>query len=127
MGKGNYLAHPDPERAMQWYLDYEPPEHELAPFLHALCARFKSFGPCSKWLDRESYALLQNRLFFVGLADNAVFLIPRPDSFVAAEQRRHFPRYRAGIEQILVDQFGAQNVRIRTSAWTSVSLEKKGA
>lgn len=108
---------------MQWHLAHDPLECELAPFLHALRARFKSFGPCDKWLDRESHALLQNRLFFVGVAGNAVFLVPRPDSFVAAEQHRHYPRYCAVIEQILIDQFGAQNVCVRPR----VSLEKKGA
>lgn len=132
MGRGNYLANGG-NYSYQWYVDNDVWDWDFdAENLRAMLAkRHKSFGACDKWIDRESHAFAQNRLFYVGIADNessvAIFISPRDDGFVRGGQRRHFPRYRAGIEQILVSQFGAQNVRIRTSAWTSVSLEKKGA
>lgn len=132
MGRGNYLANGG-NYSYQWYVDNDVWDWDFdAENLRAMLAkRYKSFGACDKWIDRESHAFAQNRLFYVGIADNessvAIFISPRDDGFVRGDQRRHFHTYRDAIEQILVGQFGAQNVRIRTSAWTSVSLEKKGA
>ena len=139
MGRGNYLAYGGNygDCGYQWYVDNDvwnwddDPENTRA----MLIARYKSFGPCDKWLDRESHVFAQNRLFYVGVADNenscAIFLSPRDDGFVRNEQRRHYPRYRAALEGMLCDLVGVENVRIRTSAWTSQSLavndETKGA
>lgn len=136
MGRGNYYARGG-DYSYQWYVDNnvwnwdDDPENIRA----MLMARYKSFGPCDKWLDRESYVFAQNRLFYVGIADNewgaAIFLTPRDDGFVRSVQRRYYPIYKAAIEALLCDLVGAENVRIRTSAWTSQSLavddETKGA
>lgn len=130
MGRGNYLARGG-NYSYQWYVDNDVWNWDDDPEnLRAMLAkRYKSFGACDKWLDRESHAFAQNRLFYVGIADNetsaAIFLSPRDDGFVRGEQRRHFPTYRDAIEQMLCDLVGAENVRIRTSAWTSGTV--KGA
>ena len=117
MGRGNYYASGD--HAAQWYVDYEPDILEDA--FREIEERFASFYKQDKWFRRDSHILLENDLFYVGIADNehtiAVFLSSKDDGVTDGLAARHFNAYEKGILDILLSFFG--EVYVPTSSWTS--------
>lgn len=121
MGRGNYYASGD--HAAQWYVDYEPDILEDA--FREIEERFASFYKQDKWFRRDSHILLENDLFYVGIADNehtiAVFLSSKDDGVTDGLAARHFNAYEKGILNILLSFFG--EVYVPTSSWTSRKIQ----
>jgi hypothetical protein len=121
MGRGNYYASGD--HAAQWYVDYEPDILEDA--FREIEERFASFYKQDKWFRRDSHILLENDLFYVGIADNehtiAVFLSSKDDGVTDGLAARHFNAYEKGILDILLSFFG--EVYVPTSSWTSRKIQ----
>ena len=127
MGRGNYYASGD--YAAQWYVNYEHdiPEDEFISELvkkevmYQIATRYPSFWETDIWIRRDSRALLENQLFYVGIADNenniAVFLSSKDEGGVEGLTARHFAAYRKGVLDILLDLFG--EVYLPTGSWTS--------
>lgn len=127
MGRGNYYASGD--YAMQWYVSYEHdiPEDEFVSELvkkevmHQISTRYPSFWKTDIWIRRDSHVLLENRLFYIGLADNensiVIFLSSKDESSTEGLARRHFSMYKKGILDILLKLFG--EVCLPTGSWTS--------
>lgn len=121
MGRGNYYA--SGEHAAQWYVEYEPDILEEA--FREIKERFASFHEQDKWFRRDSHILLENYIFYVGVADNestiAVFLSSKDDGITDGLASRHFETYKKGILDILLGLFG--NVYVPTSSWTSQKIQ----
>ena len=121
MGRGNYYASGD--HAAQWYVDYEPDILEDA--FREIEERFASFYKQDKWFHRDSHILLENDLFYVGIADNestiAVFLSSKDNGIMDGLAARHFGAYEKGILDILLSFFG--EVHVPTSSWTSQKIQ----
>lgn len=121
MGRGNYYASGD--HAAQWYVDYEPDILEDA--FREIEERFASFYKQDKRFRRDSHILLENDLFYVGIADNehtiAVFLSSKDDGVTDGLAARHFNAYEKGILDILLSFFG--EVYVPTSSWTSRKIQ----
>lgn len=121
MGRGNYYASGD--HAAQWYVDYEPDILEDA--FREIEERFASFYKQDKWFRRDSHILLENDLFYVGIADNestiAVFLSSKDNDITDGLVARHFGAYEKGILDILLSFFG--EVYVPTSSWTSQKMQ----
>ncbi|MEG2624150.1 MAG: hypothetical protein RSC06_14750 [Clostridia bacterium] len=126
----------------QWYIDYDAFENDgqwdqeyqgymLNTELKELIQkRFPSFYDSDARVSRDSSAMLENELFYIGLADNewsvAVFLQSKDDGeYSDGIVSRHFLEYTDGIKTILLDMFGT--IYIRASAWTSGKITKKEA
>lgn len=138
MGRGNFCASGD--LAMQWYIDYdqftsEDGEidelflHEMVNYemVNKIMKRYPSFWKTDKWIRRDAHALLENKLFYIGTADNentlAVFISSKDEFGIGRMAIRHFDGYKKGVQQILLDLFG--EVYIRTSVWTSGRIAKE--
>lgn len=121
MGRGNYYASGD--HAAQWYVDYEPDILEDA--FREIEERFASFYKQDKWFRRDSHILLENGLFYVGIADNestiAVFLSSKDNGITDGLAAQHFRAYEKGILDILLSFFG--EVYVPTSSWTSQKIQ----
>lgn len=121
MGRGNYYASGD--HAAQWYVDYEPDILEDA--FREIEERFASFYKQDKWFRRDSHILLENDLFYVGIADNestiAVFLSSKDNGTTDGLAAWHFGAYEKGILDILLSFFG--EVYVPTSSWTSRKIQ----
>lgn len=121
MGRGNYYALGD--YAAQWYVEYEPDILEDA--FQEIEERFASFHKQDKWFRRDSHILLENDLFYVGIADNestiAVFLSSKGNGTTDGLAARHFGAYEKGILDILLSFFG--EVYVPTSSWTSQKMQ----
>lgn len=140
MGRGNFQA--TGVLSDQWYIDYDAFENDgqwdreyqgymLNTELKELIQkRFPSFYDSDARVSRDSSAMLENELFYIGLADNewsvAVFLQSKDDGeYSDGIVSRHFLEYTDGIKTILLDMFGT--IYIRASAWTSGKITKKEA
>ena len=121
MGRGNYYA--SGEHAAQWYVEYEP--DILEEVFRKIEERFASFHRQDKWLRRDSHILLENYIFYVGVADNehtvAVFLSSKDDGITDGLASRHFDAYEKGILDILLGLFG--EVYVPTGSWTSQKIQ----
>lgn len=155
MGRGNYCARGD--YADQWYLDYDnyyTPmydaetgeeteetffdqdllDEDISVLMQAVEKRFPSFYPCDKWGSyyegSENHFLLENEMFYVGVADNewsaAIFIQGKDDEIsykgIDGLAGKHFANYAENLEKILLDMFGA--VYRRNGAWMSSKIER---
>lgn len=138
MGRGNFCASGD--LAMQWYIDYdqftsedgeydELFQHEMVNYemVNQIMKRYPSFWKTNTWIRRDAQALLENRLFYIGIADNentlAVFISSKDEFGTGRMAIRHFEGYKNGIQKILLELFG--EIYVRTSAWTSGRITKE--
>ncbi len=121
MGRGNYYASGD--YAAQWYVEYEP--DILEEVFRQIEERFAFFWETDKWFHRDSHILLENNLFYVGIADNehtvAVFLSSKDNGVTDGLAARHFETYKKGILDILLGLFG--EVYVPTGSWTSQKIQ----
>ena len=151
MGRGNYCARGD--YADQWYLDYDnyyTPiydeendeetgetffdqdmlDDDISMIMQEIEKRFPSFRECNKWTDRESHAMLENEMFYIGIADNewsAAIFIQGKDEDISWNgyeglASKHFSNYVEKLEKILLEMFGS--VYIRNGAWMSNKIER---
>ena len=80
MGRGNFCASGD--LAMRWYIDYdqftsedgehdELFQHEMVNYemVNQIMKRYPSFWKTNAWIHRDAHALLENKLFYIGIAD----------------------------------------------------------
>lgn len=96
----------------------------------AFTKRFQSFLPCNKWIERERYALLENKLFFLCVQDNewsvAVELIAKDNNdyfaSLAGLQAGLHQIYLDGMRDCLFEQFAS--LGIYAGPWTSGRIKK---
>lgn len=131
MGRGNYYASGD--YATQWYVGYahDIPEDEFVSELvkkevmYQIATRYPSFWKTDIWIRRDSHVLLENQLFYIGIADNensiVIFLSSKDDGITDGLASRHFDVYEKGIRDILLGLFG--EVYVPTSSWTSQKIQ----
>ncbi len=121
MGRGNYYA--SGNYAAQWYVEYEP--DILEDTFREIEIRFPSFYKQDKWIHRDSHILLENKLFYIGIADNewtvAVFLSSKDNAVTDSLTAQHFDTYKEGILDILLSFF--IEVYVPTSSWTSRKIQ----
>lgn len=138
MGRGNFCASGD--LAMQWYIDYdqftsedgeydELFQHEMVNYemVNQIMNRYPSFWKTNAWIRRDAHTLLENKLFYIGIADNentlAVFISSKDEFGTGRMAIRHFEGYKNGIQKILLELFG--EIYVRTSAWTSARITEE--
>ena len=138
MGRGNFCASGD--LAMQWYIDYdqftsedgeydELFQHEMVNYemVNQIMNRYPSFWKTNAWIRRDAHALLENKMFYIGIADNentlAVFISSKDEFGTGRMAIRHFEGYKKGIQKILLELFG--EIYVRTSAWTSARITEE--
>lgn len=155
MGRGNYCARGD--YAEQWYIDYDNYycnvydeendeeseetffdrdllDEDVSMLMQEIEKRFPSFCQCDKWGNyyegRENHFLLENSMFYIGIADNewsAAIFIQGKDEAISWNgyeglATKHFDNYVKQLEKILLDTFGS--VYVRNGAWMSSKLER---
>lgn len=152
MGRGNYCARGD--YADQWYLDYdgyyttgidvqgEETEEkffddslmndDISAIMAEIEKRFPSFRHCDKWgnyyEERENHFLLENSMFYVGIADNewsmAIFIQGKDEDIswngLEGLAGKHFANYAEGIKKILLNMFGS--IYTSHGGWTSTKI-----
>lgn len=91
-------------------------------FITAIQARFPSLQKCSKRIEHDRLAILENNLFYVAVADNewgqAVMLIQKEHWCydLTGLQKRHYQRYLDAIRDSLFEQF--DTLGTYAGAWT---------
>lgn len=97
-------------------------------FTDSFTRMFPSMQKCSKWIDRNRYALLENKLFYVAVADNewslAVMLVQKEHWCYdySGLQKQHYQRYLDGIRDALFEQF--ETLGTYSGAWTSGTIKR---
>lgn len=94
----------------------------------AIKAKFPRFVRCDRWIGNDRYALLENNLFYIAVADNewsqAVMLIQKDHWCYdfSGLQKQHYQRYLDGIRDCLFEQF--DTLGTYGGAWTSGKISK---
>lgn len=152
MGRSNYVARGD--YADQWYIDYDGyytpgideqgeeteesffdddlMNEDISAIMAEIEKRFPSFRHCDKWGNyyegRENHFLLENSMFYVGIADNgwsmAIFIQGKDEDIswngLQGLAGKHFSNYAEGIKTVLLQMFGA--IYTSHGGWTSTKL-----
>ena len=138
MGRGNTCVFGDYEGL--YYIDWDnfsSSEYEdddfweedwgnsLEQFISDFTQRFKSFSKCDEWISRDDRAILENKLFYVAVADNewsvAIKLIQKEQKYDGGNlenlQAKHYKTYLDGMKECLFNQF--EELGIYAGPWTS--------
>lgn len=113
-------------------LQQEDWENSLEQFIDDFTEKFKSFSRCNEWISREDKAVLENKLFYIAIADNewsvAIKLIQKEQGYhdgnIENLQAKHYKTYLEGIKECLFNQF--DELGIYTGPWTSGRIRRSG-
>ena len=104
-------------------------EDSIGFFKDSFMRRFKSFSECSKWIDRDRYAILENDLFYIATADNewstAIMLIEKDDPWNECRdglKAKHYVNYLKGMRDCLFEQF--ETLGVYGGPWTSGRISR---
>ena len=145
MGRGNTRVFGDYEGV--YYIDWdnfsseyedddfwrEEWENSLYQFISDFTKRFKSFWKCDKWIGRDDRAILENKLFYIAIADNewsiAIKLIQKEQGYyydgnIENLQAKHYKTYLDGIRDCLFNQF--EELGTYAGPWTSGRIRRPG-
>lgn len=96
----------------------------------SFCERFAGFTVSNKWIDRDNYAILENRLFYVVIefADTmlAVKLLQKEgvwDDSLSGLQKRHYKTYLSFLKKTLLEQF--ETIYLRNGAWMVSAIHRE--
>lgn len=96
--------------------------------MQSLMIRFPSLIPAGKWIEHDRFALLENNLFYIAVADNewsqAVMLVQKDHWCYdyTGLQKRHYQSYLDGIRDCLFEQF--ETLGTYGGAWTSGRISR---
>jgi len=143
MGRGNTRVFGDYEGV--YYIDWdnfsseyeddfwrEEWENSLYQFISDFTQRFKSFSRCNEWISRDDRAILENKLFYVAIADNewsiAIKLIQKEQEYyydgnIENLQAKHYKTYLDGIRDCLFNQF--EELGTYAGPWTSGRIRRQ--
>lgn len=109
----------------QSHINWEDTKRNLT---HALMAKFPSLHECNTWIEHDRFALLENNLFYIAVADNewsqAVMLVQKDHWCYdySGLQKRHYQSYLDGIRDCLFEQF--DTLGTYGGAWTSGRISR---
>jgi hypothetical protein len=112
-----------------WREDWE---NSLYQFINDFTQRFKSFSRCDEWISRDDRAVLENKLFYIAVADNewsiAIKLIQKGQEYydgsnIETLQAKHYKTYLDGIRDCLFNQF--EELGTYTGPWTSGRIQRQ--
>ena len=90
---------------------------------------FKRVKP-QKWIDRSTMAILENKLFYIGVEDNqwsvAIELLQKDDPYddhLMGLQKRHYQRYLDGMKKALLERL--PSIGCYGGAWTSGTIKRE--
>lgn len=104
----------------------------LECFKDSFTRMFPSFERVSpqKWIDRSTMAILENKLFYIGIEDNewseAVKLLQKEDPYsdsLSGLQKQHYQRYLDGMKKALLERL--PSIGCYTGAWTSGTIKRE--
>ncbi len=104
-------------------------EHAKRNLICSLMAKFPSLRECNTWIEHDRFALLENNLFYIAVADNqwsqAVMLVQKEHWCYdySGLQKRHYQSYLDGIRDSLFEQF--ETIGTYSGAWTSGRISRK--
>ena len=107
------------------YRNWEDAKRNL---ICSLMAKFPSLRECNTWIEHDRFALLENSLFYIAVADNewsqAVMLIQKEHWCYdySGLQKRHHQSYLDGIRDSLFEQF--ETLGIYGGPWTSGRIKR---
>lgn len=114
----------------EWVYDEWGSEEELDDVLECFKDSFIKMFPSfertkpQKWIDRSTMAILENKLFYIGIEDNqwseAVKLLQKEDLYddhLEGLQKRHYQRYLDGMKKALLERL--PSIGTYSGAWTS--------
>ncbi|MFR9537686.1 MAG: hypothetical protein SNJ11_04035 [Rikenellaceae bacterium] len=91
--------------------------------------KFPSLTKHNEWIDYSRRAILENRLFYICIADNdwsqAVMLVQKDDDQLTGLQKGQYQKFLAGIREALFMQF--EEIGTYGGAWTSGRLKREEA
>jgi hypothetical protein len=110
-----------------WREDWE---NSLYQFINDFTQRFKSFSRCDEWISGDDRAVLENKLFYIAVADNewsiAIKLIQKEQGYYEGNienlQAKHYKTYLDGIRDCLFNQF--EELGTYTGPWTSGRIRR---
>lgn len=100
-------------------------------FKEYMTCKFPSFTSADEWLTRDRHVILENKLFYIALADNqwsvAFLLLERMDDWGFDESKkalkaRHFSAYLDAVKDYLLDTYG--ECCTYSGPWTSGRILK---
>ena len=126
MGRGNYAP---PKDGDVYYINYDYFEDEhgcldeylMDDFEYEITKRFikkyPSFGSADHYIDRETHAVAENALYWLGFADNgwSLAVVLGPQDTNEGLIRAH-KGYKTGLLSVLLDIF--PEVGVYTGPWT---------
>jgi hypothetical protein len=113
-------------------LQMEEWENSLEQFISDFTQRFKSFSRCDEWISGDDRAILENKLFYIAVADNewsvAIKLIQKEQEYydngnIENLQAKHYTTYLEGIKECLFKQF--DELGTYAGPWTSGRIRRR--
>ena len=107
-------------------------ENSLYQFISDFTQKFKSFSRCDEWIGGDNRAILENKLFYVAIADNewsiAIKLIQKEQEYyydgnIENLQAKHYKTYLDGIRDCLFNQF--EELGTYAGPWTSGRIRRQ--
>lgn len=107
-------------------------ENSLYEFISDFTQKFKSFSKCNEWIGRDEKAVLENKLFYITIADNewsmAIKLIQKEQGYydngnIENLQAKHYKTYLEGIKECLFNQF--EELGTYSGPWTSGRIRRQ--